>query len=272
MREYAQRLKNGGALFLLPEPTYPTLRIPDLSAPDSSQEYDIGTAYMFNGKAYYYAYTSAAANSRQGACTAYKQEVSQQLLGADAAIYAESITLTVAATDGIAANGAIAKDYLKGGSVVVFPSGSGGSSYDFTRGIVSNAAVATSGGTMVVELDGGIPYALTAATSVAEAGASPWRAILNSTAAWMPKVGVPTCYAAAGKYVWVQTWGLCWVAPQTGIGTAGYHHAIFKHDGSVEKITTVDLNHSDQYAGWSSSWGAAGAQAAPFIFLMIACP
>jgi len=261
------RLENGGTIWLPPSPNFPNTNIPDLSKTDSAQQYDIGCAYTYNGKAYYYAYVTAAVEGGMAACKSYKQEVSYQLIGAAADQYATSITITVGATDGIAAGGVVAKDYLKGGSVQVFT----GTTTQFTRGIISNAAVAANGGTCVLELDGAIPAALTT-SMYAEATSSPWSAVLDSTAAWMPKVGLATCYAAASKYVWLQTWGQCWVTSQANIGTAGYHHAIFKHDGSIEKITTVDLNHSDQYAGWTFSWGAGGAQAAPFVFLMIAHP
>ena len=265
--QYQQVLKNGGSIYLPPNPNFLNLSIPDLSVPDTVQLYDIGTAYVYNGKAYYYAYVTAAVEGGTAAAKSYKQEVSYQLIGATAAIYATSITITVGATDGIAAGGVVAKDYLKGGSVQVFT----GTTTQFTRGIIGNAAVAANGGTCVIDLDGPIPAALTT-SMYAEATSSPWAAVMDSTAAWMTKVGVATCYSAASKWVWLQTWGQCWVTPQYSIGTAGYHHAIFKHDGSVEKITTVDLNHSDQYAGWSFSFGAGGAQAAPFVFLMIAHP
>ena len=264
---YSYRNINGGGIWLPPNPNYPNLKIPDISLPDTVQQYDIGAAYVFNGKAYYYAYVTAAVEGGMAASKTYKQEVSYQLIGAVAAQYDTSVTLTVGATDGIAAGGVIAKDYLKGGSVQFHT----GTTTQFSRGIVSNAAVAGGGGTMVVELDSAIPAALTT-SMYAEATSSPWAAVMDSTAAWMAKVGLATCYCAASKWVWLQTWGQCWVSPQANIGTAGYHHAIFKHDGGIEKITTVDLNHSDQYAGWVFSHGAGGAQAAPFVFLQIAHP
>lgn len=260
-------LDNGGTIWLPVEPNFVNLSIPDLSKPDTSQLYDIGTAYVYNGKAYYYAYVTGAIEGGAAACKTYKQELSYQLIGAAADIYAESITLTVGATDGIAAGGVIAKDSLKGGSVQVHT----GTTTQFSRGIVSNTAATGGAGTTVVKLDGGVPAALTT-SMYAEATSSPWAYVFDSTAAWMPKVGLTTCYCAASRWVWLQTWGQCWVSPQTNIGTAGYHHAIFKHDGSIEKITTVDLNHSDQYAGWTYSWGSGGTQAAPFVFLMIAHP
>lgn len=260
-------LENGGTLWLPPNVDFLTTAIPDFSAPDASQRYDIGTAYTYNGKAFYYAYVTAAVEGSMAAAKTYKQEVSYQLIGAEAAIGDESITITVGATDGIAAGGVVAKDYLKGGSVQVFT----GTTTQFTRGILSNTAVAGGGGTSVIELDGGIPAALTTAM-YAEATSSPWAAVMDTTSAWQAKVGLATCYAAATKWVWLQTWGQCWVSPQSSLGTAGYHHAIFKHDGSVEKPTTVDLNHSDQYAGWVFSHGAGGVQSAPFMFLQIAHP
>jgi len=264
------QLENGGTIWLPPSPTYPNVSIPDLSKPDTAQQYDIGTAYTYNGKAFYYAYTSAAVSGSLLAMKSYKQEVSHQTVGAAADLYATQLTLTVAATDGIAANGVIAEDYLKGGSVVVFPAVGG--SYYFSRGIVANTAVASGGGTMVVTLDGGVPVAVDAAAT-AEASASPFAAVMASTSAWMTKVGLPTCYAAASRYLWLQTWGLAWVAPQSTVGTAGYHDVIARHDGSLDYDNqTVDLNISDQRVGYSVSFGAGGTQSAPFVFLQIMHP
>jgi hypothetical protein len=263
-------LQNGGTVWLPPNPTYPNSSIPDLSVPDSTQKYDIGTAFTLNGKAYYYGYASGACSGSMLACKTYKQEVSYQTVGAAADIYATQLTITVAATDGIAADGALAKDYLKGGTVVVFPAVGG--SYYFTRGIVGNTVVASGGGTTVIDLDAPIPVAVDAAAS-AEATASPWAAFVDSTSAWMTKVGLPTCYSAGSQYIWLQTWGMAWVSPQSTVGTAGYHDVIARHDGSIDYDNqTVDLNISDQRVGYSVSYGAGGAQAAPFIFLQIAHP
>jgi len=262
------QLENGGTIWLPPSPTYPNTAIPDLSKPDAAQQYDIGCAYTMNGKAFYYAYASGACTGSKLVCKTYKQEVSYQSIGADAAIYATSIVLTVGSSDGIAAGGVVAKDYLKGGQVVVFTAD--GNTY-FTRGIVSNTAVAAGGGTTTVELDAPIPAALTTSDN-AEASANPWRDVFDSTAAWMTKLGIPTCYTAGSQYLWVQTWGLSWVAPQSTLGTAGYHQAVSRHDGSVQHPDTVDLNISDQIVGYTVSWGAGGTQAAPFLFLQIAHP
>lgn len=262
-------LDNGGAIWLPPNPKKANLTIPDLSKPDSSELYDLGTAYTYNGKAYYYAYASGALSGSLLVCKTYKQELSYQTVGAAAALYATQITVTNGATDGIAAGGVIAEDYLKGGTVVVFPAVGG--SYFFSRGIVGNSAGAASGGTMTLDLDGGVPVAVDAAAS-AEGCSSPWRDVCNSTAAWMTKVGLPTCYSAGSQYVWLQTWGQAWVSPQSTVGTAGYHQIIARHDGSIDYPQTVDLNISDQIVGYSMSWGAGGAQSAPFVFLQIAHP
>lgn len=262
-------LDNGGTIWLPMEPNFVNLTIPDLSKPDASQLYDIGTAYVFNGKAYYYAYASGAVNCSLLAMKTYKQEVSQQTVAAVAALYATQLKITVGATDGIAADGVVAKDYLKGGSVVVFPAVGG--AYYFSRGIVGNTAVASGGGTSTLDLDGGVPVAVDAAAA-AEATASPFAAVFASTAAWMAKVGLPTCYSAGSQWLWLQTWGLAWIAPQSTLGTAGYHQAVSRHDGSVQHPGTVDLNISDQIVGEVFTNGAGGAQAAPFIFLQIMHP
>ena len=46
---------NSGFITLLPHPNFVNLSIPDVHTPDDAQQYDIGTEYEFNGKAYFYA-------------------------------------------------------------------------------------------------------------------------------------------------------------------------------------------------------------------------
>ena len=265
-------LDNGGSIWLPPEPNYVNLTIPNLSLPDTSQQYDIGTAYLYNGKCYYYSYTTAIVKPRQLAETSYHQATAQAAIGAAADIYATSIVITTASGDGVASDGVFAKDALKGGHVVVFVAGSGGDDDDFTKGIISNPALAAAG-TMTIELDGPIPHALVKTTSVAETIVSPYAYIRLGADVARTKVGVPACYAAAERWVWVQTWGPTWIAPQSTVGVAGLIGIVARHDGSLEPAdSTVSSLISNQHLGYTMFPSSTSTQAAPFVYLQIAHP
>lgn len=261
---------NGGIIYPVPFPSIVNFSPPDLSVPDSSKCYDIGTKYEFNGKTYFYAYCTAAVQPRMAAQTSYHQATQQAVIAANALIYATSIVITTASGDGVASDGVFAANALKGGHVVVFVAGSGGDADDFCRGIISSTAVAAAG-EVTLELDAPIPHALVHDTSVAETIASPYAYVTLSTAISHSKVGVPACYAAATNYVWLQTWGPCWVAPQSGCGIAQDMGVMFRHDGSLEPTSaTISAYISSQYAGWTMFQAAAGTQGAPFVYLQIA--
>ena len=263
-------LENGGTIWLPPSPNFPNTNIPDLSKPDTAQRYDIGCAYVFNGKAYYYAYAGGAVKSRMGASIKNPQDILYRACPTTAAIYATSIYATTVSPDGPSANGTFTKDYLKGGHVQC--SVGTNDDEDFSRGIVGNSAVTTAG-TIRIDLDGPIPHEVTASTAYIEAMASQYANIEYNGHVMYPKVGLPTCYAAAGKWVWVQTWGACWIAPASTVGVNGAIGVVFRQDGSLDKTyQTVSDNISSQYAGYTIAGVLAGTQAAPFVYLQIAHP
>lgn len=265
-------LDNGGTIWLSPNPSYVNLSIPDLSKPDSSQLYDIGTAYVFNGKCYYYAYCTAAVKSRVAAECSYDQTLSYRACPTTTAIYGTEIYVTTVSPDGPNSDGTFAVDYMKGGDLTVFAHGSTVTDDDFSRGIIASSAVATAG-SMKLTLDAPIPHEVTAATSIIEANASQYAGIKTGASVNYPKVGLPACVAAATQWVWVQTWGKCWIAPQSNVGVAGAIGIVFRHDGSLEKTDqTVSATISSQYAGYCVTGLAAGTQSAPIVYLQIAHP
>lgn len=266
-------LENGATIWLPPSPTYPNVAIPDLSKPNGNQLYDVGTAYLHNGKCYYYAYCTAAVKSRMAAECSYDQTLSLRACPTSTAIYGTEIYVTTVSPDGPSDDGTFAKDYMKGGHVTVFVEGSGTpDDDDFSRGIIGSSVV-TSPGSMKLTLDAPIPHATVQGTTIIEATASPYAAIKTGARVSYPKVGLPACVAAATQWVWVQTWGICWIAPQTGVGVAGDIGVVFRHDGSLEPaLTTVTEYISNQLAGYAVTGLVAETQSAPFIFLQIAHP
>jgi hypothetical protein len=266
---------DGGILYMVPDPLFPNTSQPDISVIDSSQLYDIATKWVYNGKVYHYAYAAGTIGGNMGAKIKDPQLVSQETVGAAAAIYATQLTITLDTTDGTDYDGNIAANYLKGGNVVVFVTA--GATYTFVRGILRNTAVTGSaGGTSVLTLDAPIPVAVDAA-AVAEADASPWAAIVPNTGTKLQDnlvscCGVPTVRLTSGHWGWVQTWGPCWISPAASLGdnTTSNRGAWFQGDASLADGAATDTHGLQQYAGWVMNNDKGAGQGAPFVYLQIA--
>lgn len=265
------RSVNSGTIYLVPQPNFINLAIPDLSLPDTAQKYDIGTKFEFNNKVYFYAYASGAVIARQGCKVANAHAIPERGIAASADLYATSIVLETASPDGPALNGLFTEDYLKGGAVAVFASGYVElSSTDFTRGIISSTAVTTVGD-ITLGLDAPIPSALLYETAYATAAQSPYVGVTYSGEVQYSVAGVPACSASAERWVWLQTWGMCWVVGAASHGLAGAMGVSFRQDGSLDvHEQSISDNMSSQHAGYVMFEDVDGAQAVPFTYLQIA--
>ncbi len=262
------RSVNGGTIYLVPQPDFANLHLPDLSIPDSTQAYDVGTKYEFNNKVYFYAYASGAVYSRMAAKITNDQDIMYRACPTTSVIYATEIYATTVSPDGPSGDGTFVKDYMKGGHVAVFV-GSGDND-DFSRGIIASTAV-TSAGTIKLTLDAPVPHEVTAATAIIEAMASQYADVTYNGHVEYPAVGVPSCSSAGSQWVWVQTWGACWIAPASSVGVGGATGLVFRQDGSLDiAYATVSDNVSSQHAGYCLSGLLAGTQSAPLIYLQIA--
>jgi len=180
------------------------------------------------------------------------------------------ISMTVGASDGPAADGVLAAHYLEGGRVVVFSD----TVSTFSMQIVDNTAVASGGGTTVLTLEDDIPVAIATATSYIEAMPSLYVDVrTGNSGGTRPFLGVPlVALSTTYPYGWIQTWGPTWVTPQAALGASASNNvAVFRHDGSVDDCDYSDANNSPkcQHAGRVLTRTAAGAQAAPFLFLEV---
>jgi hypothetical protein len=153
-----------------------------------------------------------------------------------------------------ATHAALTTDALRGGYIIIFDGSS--DYYTTTRQIVGNTS-ASANAAFTVQLDAKTTYAITAATSACETYQNPWGSLELASANTYPKAGVPAAYvSAAANYFWVQTKGLTWIAPQSGVGgSQGQHGCFWRHDGSLDKAdtalaTTVPAGSSSQYAGY----------------------
>ena len=122
---------------------------------------------------------------------------------------------------------------------------------------------------MTLTLDDPIPVALVGDSDHAEAMASPYRNVQSGTGTTSSIVGIPTYPATMGKYTWLLTKGVGWVAPQAEVSVGNnVREVVFRHDGSLDEHDYSDANVAKaQHAGYALQNAAAGTQAAPFVML-----
>lgn len=240
------------------------------------QRYEIGARLQIGPRVYHYAKAGGTLNPSMGAKIKNPQDVSQHVLGANAAVGATELVLTLDNTDGPTYNGLLPADYLKGGTVVVFAALG-----TFVRGITGNTAVTVNAGTatFTATLDAPIPVAVTTADN-AEAIASMYANVVPNTATKLTDnltacCGVPSRAAVSGEYVWLQTWGPSWVSPHAAVGVAASDKAAyFVGDGALGQGAETTgiaaaIGTIGQLAGFVMANDKGGGQGAPFIMLMI---
>jgi len=255
----------------IPESLQPIItgRVKDeyFRAGETTQRFPIGTIYHLGRKAYVYALAGGTLNPDLGASPYNYQHVGYTTIAASTIVGQKEITIDVSAAMGAAEDGAIAKDELFNGEMVLMDN----SGKIYTRGILENTVLAAGGGEMTVTIDHGIEVALTTDTDHAECMASPYIDVRTDGTAYKSVVGVPVCIATVGQYCWLQTWGPCWVAPQAAVGTGNNdRQVIFRHDGSVDQHDYNDANTKfGQHAGWNMANAIGAGQGAALIYLQI---
>lgn len=230
-----------------------------------------GSFMRLGNKEFVYAIAGNTLNPDKGAMNLLQQAVAQNTIARTYAAGVTEIVVDIAATDGNDADGAFAKDELKGGEIVIWPHDENG----FTRGIVSNTK--TKGGgevdEMTVVLDSPTPYALDINADHMEIIASPYSAVSESGGNdWAMVMGMPTVVATEGQGLWLQVGGPSWCAPQGVVGAAaGVLETVFRNDGSLEIRTVALDNMNQQHAGVVICTArGGGGQGAPFVMLQIA--
>jgi hypothetical protein len=189
------------------------------------------------------------------------------------------VTLTVASGDGIAANGAIAADEMRGGYVVI---NNGSTQHPQRFGILGNDAVAAGGGSMNVYLDGPIGTIIIGSTSYTGVvvGTTTIEAYLNPygnvygmdsvNSAYVTCIGIPNVRATVGQYFWLQTWGPCWITSDNNTGKAANGRDIYVvSNGSVVGQTGTTYA-GYQRIGTGVDKSASGTSNGPLVMLQIA--
>jgi len=234
------------------------------------QNYLLGSRRVVDDRVFRYARAGNNLDSQYGAHIGFTQDVGFAVVTADlAAAGTYELEITVGAGDGRLGTGEIPENELAGGYIIIFPDGMGDT---MNRRIVSNTAVAAPGGAMTVVVDRPLSVNLTP-NPHAELIASPYLDVLEGNLDRQMIMGMPSVAAMLGQYLWLQTWGPCWVGP-TGVDflTAENSLAMFRSNGTItEFIWNNPATGQPQIAGTVMTPSALGAgQGAPFVWLQIA--
>lgn len=143
------------------------------------------------------------------------------------------------------------------------------------RGIVGNS-VSDSDGNITIYLDSPLTHTITSSHSV-EVHLNPYSSVrqANSTTGkpgshYSSVAGIPNKHTTvANEYLWIQTWGPCWVNPHGTLGyasTAGERQLIFDWEGSVSfEGDAVGTGASMQDAGFQIERQTSGTGSAFFM-------
>ena len=243
----------------------------DLYQASDIQRYPIGFKYPISDpldlRGFHYGQAANTQIPDVGSHISLTQHVSWAVV-ADTPVGSRTVVVTVGGGDGAAHNGAIAENELAGGHCVLTPHTA---NHAMRRMIKSNTAVPATGGAMTITLDKPTDYILELVSHI-EAMANPYTLLAQGNYPRRPVMGLPMVGATVNQFLWYQTWGPIWVAPQFTAPRApgiGDHNVkvVFRHDGTVQS----DIAGEEQYqhAGFVMTIPNGAGQAAPFIFLQI---
>jgi len=177
-----------------------------------------------------------------------------------------TVTVQLAAGGGPAQDGNMPLNHLEGGSII-FMTAAG----IYTRGIRTNSAVVGgAGGTMVLTLDAPTLGALVATDST-EIIASKYASVVVGAETIVNSmlctgVGVPSLVCATQSWLWLQTWGPCWVATELTLGVGNENRSGFVvGNGSIRDF--AGASGAAQRAGTVMANAIGGGQGAPFFNL-----
>lgn len=238
---------------------------------ETTQRYIFGTRYItWDGRVFKYAHSLATLYAGYGARNGAGADVSTLInSNTTIAIVAGDIstTVTVAATEGYAADGLVAEDELAGAFMVI---GHGSATTTETRMVVGNTAVASGGGTSIVHVD--YPWALAHAAGFMELPLNPYRYIIKDSEV-ASVMGVPNIATTTGYNIWLQTWGPCWCVPGGADSVPGDsandRTVVFVGDGSVNGVTAITLENGYQVAGFIIDATEIGTGCMPLVMLQI---
>lgn len=231
----------------------------DTPSTTKSTEFNVGDKVVLpDGREFRYAKSlgNNALFAAHGCQFTYTGYTAYTAFGVAAAVGDTEVTVPAAT------HGALSEDELRGGYIILFD---GATDLNTTvRGIVGNDS-ADANAAFKVYLDAPLHNAIVAGTEACEVYQNPWAGMEVASNSALPVAGVPTTtVSAAANYFWVQTKGICWVAPQSGVGDNGGMLVMWRHDGSLESAETalggltVPSTDRSQIAGYCIQGSQAG--------------
>lgn len=230
-------------------------------------DYNIGDRICLpDGRVFRYAKAGNTLNQNYGAKSWNKALVTYSLLGASQVVGDTQVTITVAAgAMGEDADGVIDEDELRGGYIVLYHD-----SGCYQRGVIGNTALADTGTSITVYLDAELTAVLTSGDQKAEVLGNIYSNVRRSSNTYSSVIGVPMRNATVGQYIWLQTWGPCWLSPDGTMGSAVEERmACFGGDGAIHPHTTNVATKATQHAGFIIQRDSVGSGGPPFIMLQI---
>jgi hypothetical protein len=256
------------------------LDIPDnIFACDTTQKYPLGTKFVSGLRTYYYCKANGECDSEWGAYKPKKTNTCavaptqsttvDPITGLAAGVVGSfEVSVTIDAEIGTLTTGVLAKDELAGGFIVI---GNGSAQHPQMCQIVSHPALAAAG-TLTLRLDMKLGTAVTAATTTLELMESPFYDVKadGSGGDYVTFIGIPACHASDGEWLWVQTWGPCWITSNSNTcNSARDRTIIFVGNGSVVSSDDVTLESGFQIAGVALDMSGSAESNAPFVLLQI---
>jgi len=187
---------------------------------------------------------------------------------------ATTIYATIGASEGVAADGAVAVHELQGAWIVVFRLNAGAHNTDYCFQILDNNAVAAGGGTVTLTIDSPLPHAMTT-SAYTEITGNPYSDVRTGNSGGVRGfMGLPMAAATTSlPYFWLQTYGPCWISPQGRVGNAlADFQCVARPDGSIDIIDgEAQYTTNGQRVGFvlTEIAGGGGGQGTPVIFLQI---
>ncbi len=135
--------------------------------------------------------------------------------------------------------------------------------------IIVDHDTGSNGDTIFLALDGPITRTMIA-TSFTEIAQNPYANLQQAGNNFTSVMGVPTTAVASGSFCWNQTWGPCWLNPNTPVAdTASWRTVCFRNDGSISGFDDITGETGHQVAGFVIDNTSPGSDNPPFIFLQI---
>lgn len=237
----------------------------DYDVASDTQHYRIGSRMQVDERVFYYGCAGNTLIPDVGAKNAYTQCVGFAALPtAETPLTSYTLVVTVAGTDGIAGNGDIGLNELRGGYIVIFMPNAA-----INRRVVGNTAV-TGGGPMTVTMDRPLGVAVPN-TEHAEIMHSPYKSVIQSLNDVYSVVGFAPVAATDGQFLWLQTWGPVWASAQIEVGVGQNKRVVFRNDGSLDWNDVADVPcYVQQLAGYVLCSSRTAGQGAPFFQLQLA--